>query len=258
LHEISPYKVFPTGPLAFDIYRNNQINKKTARQELGLPINGKIIAICLSDIVFDDVYLVEEINKLLTNKVFSEDVFFYFKGYRYGKDLTLKKSFMMEYGKKYKNINTHKNIYFWDPKTINLERRDYFRNFFKAIDGIISTFSTMSVEASLHNIPSIALHYDPSKYNVNTYGFPFKLYSYHLYSLRNQDGLIYCKSRNELKNSIERLLNFEKTNVSKCNLANIPLSSVYYGNESASDKIKKSIEVILIKGKRDNSSIGYK
>jgi hypothetical protein len=116
----------------------------------------------------------------------------------------------------------------------------------------------MSVEASLHNIPSIALHYDPSKYNVNTYGFPFKLYSYHLYSLRNQDGLIYCKSRNELKDSIERLLNFEKTNVSKCNLANIPLSSVYYGNESASDKIKKSIEVILIKGKRDNSSIGYK
>lgn len=258
LHEISPYKIFPTGALALDIYRNNKIKKKIARQKLGLPINGKIIAICLSDIVFDDVYLVKEINKLLTNKVFSEDVFFYFKGYRYGKDLTLKKSFMMEYGKKYKNINTHKNIYFWDPEKINLERGDYFRNFFKAMDGIISTFSTMSVEASLHKIPSIALHYDPSKYNVNTYGFPFKLYSYHLYSLRNQDGLIYCKSRNELKNSIIRLLNFEKTNISKDKLANIPLSSIYYGHESASDKIKKSIEVILTKGRRDDSNIGYK
>lgn len=258
LHEISPYRVFPTGPLAFDIYKNNQIKKKTARQKLGLPINGKIIAVCLSDIVYDDIFLVKKINKLLINKAFSDDTFFYFKGYRYGKDLTLKKSFMREYGRQYKNIKTHKNIYFWEPKLLNLEKRDYFRNFFKAVDGIISTFSTMSVEASLHNLPSIALHYDPSKYKVNTYGFPFKLYSYHLYSLKNQDGLIYCNSRNELKNSIEKLLNFNKTILKKGHLTKIPLSSVYYAEETASEKLKKSIDVILTKGKRDNSYIGYK
>ena len=164
LHEIAPFRIFPTGPLAFDIYRNNKITKENARKNLDLPINGKIIAVCLSDIVFDDIFLVNEINKHLNLGTFSENTYFYFKGYRYGKELTLKNSYKLEYNKEFKNIKLHKNIFFWDPDNINLDKRDYFKNFFKAFDGIISTFSTMSVEASLHDIPSVALHYDPSKY----------------------------------------------------------------------------------------------
>jgi len=253
LHKISPYKIFPTGPLAFDIYKNNNINQKSARKNLNLPENGKIIAICLSDIVFDDIFIVKKINELLKNSFFSKDTYFYFKGYRFGKNLTLKKSYELEYNLDYEDLNTHQNIFFWEPDSLNMEKRDYFRNFFKAVDGIISTFSTMSVEALLHNLPSIALHYNPSDYKVNTYGFPFKFYSYHLYSLRNQKGLIYCNSREELGDKIKDLLNNNNKNLYK-----IPLTSVYYDEESASDKIKKSIEVILTKGKRDKSDLGYK
>jgi hypothetical protein len=258
LHEIAPFRIFPTGPLAFDIYRNNKLTKENARKNLGLPVKGKIITVCLSDIVFDDIFLVNEINNHLNAGAFPEDTFFYFKGYRYGKELTLKNSYKLEYDKEFENIKLHKNIFFWDPDNINLEKRDYFRNFFKAFDGIISTFSTMSVEASLHDIPAVALHYDPSKYGVKTYGFPFKLYSYHLYALRNQEGLIFCNSREELKNSITKILNFNDSSKKSNNLQKIPLSSIYYGQESSSDKLKKSIEIILEKGTRDNSFIGYK
>ena len=93
LHEIAPFRIFPTGPLAFDIYRNNKITKENARKNLDLPINGKIIAVCLSDIVFDDIFLVNEINKHLNLGTFSENTYFYFKGYRYGKELALKNSY---------------------------------------------------------------------------------------------------------------------------------------------------------------------
>tara|TARA_B100000963_G_scaffold187057_1_gene162766 strand:- start:54181 stop:55599 length:1419 start_codon:yes stop_codon:yes gene_type:complete len=258
LHEIAPFRIFPTGPLAFDIYRNNKITKENARKNLDLPINGKIIAVCLSDIVFDDIFLVNEINKHLNTGTFSENTYFYFKGYRYGKELTLKNSYKLEYNKEFENTKLHKNIFFWDPDNINLDKRDYFKNFFKAFDGIISTFSTMTVEASLHDIPSVALHYDPSKYGVRTYGFPFKLYSYHLYALRNQEGLIFCNSREELKNSINRILDFNNSPKMNNYLQKIPLSSVYFGQESSSDKLKESIKIILEKGSRDSSFIGYK
>ena len=258
LHEIAPYRIFPTGPLAFDIYRNNNLSKNVSRENLGLPQDGKIIAVCLSDIVFDDIFLVKEISKLLENKTFSKDTYFYFKGYRYGKEQTLKKSSVLEYNEAFIDINLHKNIIFWEPTKIAIDKKDYFRNFFKAVDGMISTFSTMSVEASLHNLPSVALHYDPSAYGVRTYGFPFKLYSYHLYALRNQEGLVFCNSRDELKNSINKILNFNNSAIENSDLRNIPLSSVYYGRKSSSEKLKKSIEVILNKGERDNSSIGYK
>ena len=79
-----------------------------------------------------------------------------------------------------------------------------------------------------------------------------------MYAFRNQEGLIFCNSREELKNSINKILDFNNSPKMNNNLQKIPLSSVYFGQESSSDKLKRFIEIILEKGSRDSSFIGYK
>lgn len=56
VHKISPYRIFPIGPLLFDKYKNLNISKIQAQKMLGLPENKKIIAVCLSDNAFDNIF----------------------------------------------------------------------------------------------------------------------------------------------------------------------------------------------------------
>lgn len=255
IHKISPYRIFPIGSLLFDKYRNIRFTKEQARNALGLPLDKKIIAICLSDIIFDDIYIIKKINDCLNQKIFSKDLFFYFKGYRRGKLSSLNYASEKEYGIKYQKIDFHKNIMFWEPKNQEFDDKSYFQYFYKAMDGVISNFSTMALESLINSVPTLILNYNPSEYGVNAKGYPFRLFSYHLYSLRNQEGILYCNSREELVNKTKDLA--DTKNFDRKNLIHKALSSVYWDNLSASEKLLRSIDIIFKQNKRDKSDLGY-
>ena len=80
----------------------------------------------------------------------NEEFVFYIKGYRGGKKRTIKDSLWNEYREKYhEKDNDYKNLIFWEPDQIQLSDQEYFINFYSAIDGIISTYSSMVLEASI-------------------------------------------------------------------------------------------------------------
>lgn len=255
VHKVSPYRIFPIGSLLFDKYMKNNFTKEQSREALGLPKGKKIIAICLSDIIYDDIFLVKKINECLNKKIFNDDYYFYFKGYHGGKNKSLEYAFKNEYNQKRQKIDFHPNIKFWEPDDCKFEKKKYYQYFYKAADGVISNFSTMALESLINSVPTLILNYNPSEYGVNAKGYPFRLFSYHLYSLRNQEDIYYCNSRDEL---IDKIKNFTKiSELDKKNLFSKALASVYWDNTPASEKLEKSIELIFQQNRRDQSDIGY-
>jgi hypothetical protein len=113
----------------------------------------------------------------------------------------------------------------------------------------------MALESLINSVPTLILDYNPADYGVNAIGYPFRLYSYHLYSLRNQEGIDFCNSREELT---EKIKNFSNINVNaKKNLIQKTLSSIYWDDNFASDKLIRSLDNIFNNNKRDRSDIGY-
>ena len=100
-------------------------------------------------------------DKIISEENYNNNYAFYIKGYRGGKEQTIKESLWNEYRKTdekyYKKYN---NLIFWEPNILKMSEQEYFINFYSAIDGIISTYSSVCLEAAFYNIPSIGLNYN--------------------------------------------------------------------------------------------------
>ena len=141
---------------------NNNLSKVDAKKILNLPTNKKVICFAPSGEEFDEIFILEKLNNLMDKDLYKKNICFYFKGYKGGKKATLENNLKYEYGKKLIDYNNDlKNIIFWEPDEVKLESTEYYKILFKAIDGMISTYSTLALEGAFNKIPSLNLNYFP-------------------------------------------------------------------------------------------------
>ena len=94
-----------------------------------------------------------------------------------------------------------------------MSEQEYFINFYSAIDGIISTYSSVCLEAAFYNIPSIGLNYNPKEYGLKVRDNWFhKNYWPHTYSFRNNKIVreIEINNRQELEVKIKNFMHMVK------------------------------------------------
>ena len=259
-YNYSPNRLLPLGSFKFDKYRKNEIEKLEAKKTLNLPLDKKIIAFLPSGEEFDDLYILEKLNEFIKKELFNNEICFYFKGYRGGKKETLISLLENEYKELFENYkNDLENIIFWEPENLKIEKKDYYKNLFRSIDGVISNYSTLSVEAAFHGIPSIGFNYNPKKYGIysgdNWY---FECYWNHLYALRNFPMVhnLEVNNRDEFLPQLNKLIKCLDDKEIKNNFHSIARNIVY--DFSAENAYLDHIKMIINKENRENSEIVFR
>ena len=250
-YSISPHRIFVNGSLKIDNYKETlKLNKKQAKRKLNLPENKKIICFAPSGEEYDEIFIFSILDEIISKDNYNNDYAIYIKGYRGGKEKTIKDSLWNEYRTIADNQNKkYKNLIFWEPKELNMNDQEYFTNFYSAIDGIISTYSSVCLEAAFYNIPSIGLNYNPKEYDLKVRdNWVHKNYWPHTYSFRNNKIVrkIEINSREELDIKIRIFMKMLKENkfndifktISALNISN-------YEDIPVKNKILDSINTIL-------------
>lgn len=205
-YSISPHRVFVNGSLKIESQKNTKkIDKNLAKKKLNLPSEKKIICFAPSGDQFDEIFIMKTLNKLKTTKKL-DNIIFYVKGYKGGKIVTIKDSLKNEYKKNIEDDKfTYENLIFWEPNDLNLTEKEYFENFYSAIDGLISTYSSVVLEGAFHGVPSVGLNYNPKEYGLHIKdNWFFKNYWPHTYSFRNHEVVkqLEISSREEIETKI--------------------------------------------------------
>ena len=255
-YSISPHRIFVNGSLKLE-WQNNEkiINKSIARENLKLPKNKKIICFAPSGEEFDEIYILKKLNLLKKQRKISDDFVIYIKGYRGGKIKTIDHSLWSEYREKANKDNYNfENLIFWEPKDLLMSEKDYFINFYSAIDCFISTYSSVCLEGSFFNIPSIGLNYNPKELGLKIRdNWVFKNFWPHTYAFRNQKIIrdIEINNREEIEDKLvdflEKVKNNRFGNIFK--IASNHIAS-NYEDTSVVEKILTSLDLILNKQKK--------
>ena len=256
-YNYSPNTLFPVGMIKLDKYLdNNNLSKVEAKKILNLPTNKKVICFAPSGEEFDEIFILEKLNKLMDKDLYKKNICFYFKGYKGGKKATLENNLKYEYGKKLIDYNNDlKNIIFWEPDEVKLESTEYYKILFNAIDGMISTYSTLALEGAFNKIPSLNLNYFPKKYGLKSGdNWFFQCTWNHLYTWRNHSFVreLEITSREDLESKIELLskkIISEDADGKK--FRDLSLSIVY--NINSEIKTIETIDSIIKKIPRDES-----
>lgn len=265
-YSISPHRIFTNGSLKVESFENiEKIEKKFARKKLNISEDKKIIAFVPSGDHFDEIFILKSLDQIkgITN-VF-ENCEFYVKGYRGGKKVTIKESLFQEYRKKIENDDyKYKNLIFWEPDELKLSEKEFFQYFYKSVDGIISNYSSVVLEAAYYKIPSMGLNYNPKEYGSFVLdNWAFKNYWPHTYAFRNYQIVkdLEVNNREEFKNKVEKFYNMisseKKNEISKI-YKNISYLCIANFDDKPSNKIMKSITEILKKDFEIRNSIEKK
>ena len=251
IQSISPHRIFVNGSLKIDNYKKSlKLEKSEAKKNLNLPENKKIICFAPSGEEYDEIFILSKMEEIMREKSYNNDYAFYIKGYRGGKVRTIKDSLWNEYRETNDNqYKIYKNLIFWEPNDLKMSDQDYFINFYSAIDGIISTYSSVCLEAAFYNIPSLGLNYNPKEYGLKVRdNWVHKNYWPHTYSFRNHKIIreIEINNRDELDIKIKNFMEMVKENrfnnifrtISALNISN-------YEDISVKNKILISIDNIL-------------
>ena len=252
-YSISPHRIFVNGSLKLEWQNNRKtITKSVARENLKLPKNKKIICFASSGEEFDEIYILKKLNLLKKQKKISDDFIIYIKGYYGGKIKTIDKSLWSEYREKAnKDDYNFDNLIFWEPKDLLMSEKDYFINFYSAIDCMISNYSSVCLEGSFFNIPFIGLNYNPKEYGLKIKNnWVFKNFWPHTYSFRNQKTIknIEINNREEIEDKLVSFLEKVKNNKFE-NIFKITSNHVIsnYEDISVVEKILTSIDLVLNK-----------
>ena len=207
LHKIPQEKIRITGVPQFEIYKNS-IDMNIARKNLGLPVDKKLLLFAGTGVPFDEMSILEEIDSLIGTELFSDVIVLYRPHPKKHKSRKNEKDFN-EY--KFKNIELDpENIL--GKKKIGKTSLEYYINLLYSIDGLISPFSTMTLEAALCGKPCMTIAFSD---NLHTWKFERALTFKHLLPLQEFDWVSLCKNKNDIKKSLVRLLKtIDKSDIS--------------------------------------------
>lgn len=207
-HKVSETKARTIGVPQFEIYRN-RIEMNEARKNLSLPLDKKILLFAGTGAPFDEMSILKEIDELVGTELPSNVLVLYRPHPEKHKARKNEKDFK-EY--KFKNIVL-------DPENKDRKKNlgetslEYYANLFYSIDGIISPFSTMTIEAALCGKPCLSIAFSD---DLHEWKFEHVLNFEHLLPLQKFDWVSLCKSRDNLQDCLIRLIKtIDEPNISE-------------------------------------------
>lgn len=261
-HKIPPYRMYPVGSIAFDKYRAPLPNTILSRATLSLPANAKLVGILPTGEFHDELYLLINLSRALKRGEFSNDVYFYYKDYQYGKVGTIKNLCKLEGRDDFEFLlkDMSDRIIFFEPEQKATLGNDLFYvNLMASLDVVVSTFSTMALEAAFCGKPLLLLDYNPANYGVRNDFFDWTTaqFNVHLYALRNCDAVLMCDSRESLVAGVNKVLGLVGNQDVTEALKSLSKACVYQGVGSAEDRIVDTIQHIMDNNYRDKSFNRY-
>ena len=178
------------GTPRFDLIKNKKfISKKKARKFIGLKQDFKYIIYAGKIIPSDDLKLLKRINIILNNKFINYKIIY--RPHPFG----INKINFLEFDQ-FKKINKLNNIII-DPtlKIFNKQDLNQYYYLFSSSDALISSFSTLTIEAAYYNLPTLCFaindllnekRFDyengcklsPHLKILNKYNWPLRAFSY--------------------------------------------------------------------------------
>ncbi len=186
-------RIFVTGTLRFEKYRN-PINKTSAREKLGIPISSRILLFCGSGIPFHETSALQLLEEAFSNKKLPQDLIIMYRPHPGRLERRLTDKF----------TPSGENVIFApddDKETTSLE---FYSLLLNAADGMISPYSTMTLEAAVHGLPVLGLGY----HHEGHADFDWSLVAYelHCYMLHHSDWFVGCNTINQFIPNVSELL----------------------------------------------------
>ena len=196
LHKIPKDKVRIAGVPQFDFYKN-VIDISEARKNIDLPIGEKIYLFAGMVVPYDEMSVLSIIDEYITNELHSDSIILYRPHPR--KHPRKNEKDFIDY--KFKNV-------ILDPenqrrKKITTTELEYYANLLYSIDGLISPFSTMTVEAAICGKPCLVIAFSD---NLHAWKLENILKLEHIQPMLNYEWVTLCKSKNDLNDCFKRLV----------------------------------------------------
>ena len=231
-HDIEKYRILISGPIHWDFHYDKKLllEKEFFLKQNDLNINYKTILVSLKSptrtkineiisflnflknltLTYDCQYIIKPhpinysnkfINELEKIKIFCEN----------SQNFIISKNFINKSEKtKSKNLISDKNGYIEDVFEIDETEKKYVYNLLEHSDLMINFFSTLNIEAAIHNLPSINYvfeeHKKTSKIGENRKNLYLDYSQTHNYRLVNTGGSDVCFNRNDLVILINKFL----------------------------------------------------
>ena len=195
MYRIPAHRIFVIGAPRFEIYRRRQPTRDEARLALKLPMNRRVILFCGAGVPFEEVSLLEELDKAIDKGQLPADLLVVYKPHPLRFTRKSEKPF---------NPGSFKHIVLAPETERKLTDLDLYPDLLASADALISPFSTMVMEGARHGLPAMCLGFnDPGHANHDWSRSAFNL---HTYIIRHGDWAVICESRGAFLTSCERLV----------------------------------------------------
>lgn len=184
MYRIPAHRIFVIGAPRFEIYRRHRPEKREARARLNLPADRRIILFCGAGVAFEEVSLLEDLDRAIESGGLPRDLLVVYKPHPQRFARTAEKPFDPQ---AYRNVVAA-------PKTDrHLTELYLYPDLLAAADAVISPFSTMVIEGARFGLPALCLGYnDPAHANHDWGRAAFNL---HTYLMRHGDWAVVCNRR---------------------------------------------------------------
>ncbi len=195
---IKPTRIKILGAPQFQKYTVDTSERRgEARTKYGLNNTQKVILFAGTSTPYDELSVLKRLNMVLTEKKYSGTKIIYRPHPR-----AWKRNYAEEV-----NLDALANIVLDMTEDISSSSNEHFQNLMAAIDGIVSPFSTMILEAALCGKPALCVSFADE---VNQWDFSEANNTEHIKMLKGRSWLDVCRKSADLETSFERFL--EKLN----------------------------------------------
>lgn len=226
LHNIEPYVL---GVSKFDIYRT-KLKKSVAKKKLKLNKKFKYLLVSGSSVVFNEKKFINQLEKFLLKRKYNNYKIIYrphpFSQIRkYDEDINYKES----------------NKIIIDPTASSGFKLKDYPYLLSAVEGVITPYSTMILEAINYQLPCLALGYF-EKNSVHFNWKSFVLNAPHLQILKGKKFIIHCLEINKIEYSLNKFFDLiPKKKLYKYQMKQLTSKIVFQSKEKYAQKLKKII-----------------
>ncbi|MEK7137219.1 MAG: hypothetical protein AAB853_02950 [Patescibacteria group bacterium] len=183
------------GSARFDIYDRVRLSRADARRSLDLPADGAVMLFCGGTAPFDEIRALDQLDAAIKAGSLPKDLLVLYKPHPKGQA----KGATVEFGAdRYEHIRlvTGRGPTNWDLP-------DLYPVLFNSVNGVISPYSTMGVEAALHGLPVLCVGYHPGRFERY---WKWAREFTHLQVYRDKIWCVTCHDEREFLPGVQKIL----------------------------------------------------
>ena len=217
------------GAPHFDKYIGKQnFNRGLARSQFGLRLESKVLLFAGASLPYDELTIIKILNNMIESH--SNDIYIIYRPHP--------KAWKRQQ-KEHVDITTLKKVVFDAVGHEGYATEKHYQNLMAAIDGIISPFSTMVLEAALCGKPAFCLGFADG---INDWNFSEVNSSEHIKLLKGRHWLTVCINKEQLESHFESFLVNLNAGPFSQEVRKEVKQTVYYDDEPYADRLYRCIK----------------